>query len=196
MRHSYFNGVIAEAFQRGHLLPRLRLAAKRTGHQRYLDFIGLNYYTRDFVHFKGWTWGKLFGEVCSLAHHRDAGIRNSLGWEIYPKGIYECLKQLSRSKLPVLVTENGICTDDDTQRAPFIQQHLREVARAMEEGVPVFGYLYWSLLDNYEWHEGFAARFGLAEVDYQTQARRIRPSARRFAEIVRTGQLTVSNGAV
>lgn len=191
VRQSYFNGVIAESFGRGHLLPRLQHLLRRAGHRRYLDFIGLNYYTRDFVHFQGWTWGKLFGEVCSLAHHRDAGARNSLGWEIYPEGIYECLKQLSRSKLPVLVTENGICTDDDSQRTPFIQQHLREVARAMEEGVPVLGYLYWSLLDNFEWHEGFAPRFGLVEMDYQTQARRIRPSAESFAAICRTGQLQV-----
>lgn len=196
VRHSYFNGVVAEAFQRGHLLPRFRLATKRTIHRRYLDFIGLNYYTRDFVHFKGWSWGKLFGEVCSLTHHRDAGVRNSLGWEVYPEGIYECLKQLSRSKLPILVTENGMCTNDDAQRTPFIQQHLREVARAMEEGAPVFGYLYWSLLDNYEWHEGFAPRFGLVDVDYQTQARQIRPSARYLAAIARTGQLMMPNGAV
>ena len=194
VRQSYFNGAIAESFGRGHLLPRLRLVAKRAGHRRYLDFIGLNYYTRDFVHFTGWSWGKVFGEVCSLAHHRDAGVRNSLGWEMYPEGIYECLKQLSRSRLPILVTESGICTNDDSQRTPFIQQHLREVARAMEEDVPVLGYLYWSLLDNYEWHEGFAPRFGLVEVDYATQARCIRPSARRFAEIARTGQLVTVNG--
>lgn len=188
-RHAYFNGMVAESFGRGHLLPRLQHLLRRSVHRRYLDFIGLNYYTRDFVHFQGWTGGRLFGEVCSLAHHGDAGPRNSLGWEIYPEGIYENLRQLSRSGLPILITENGICTDDDAQRQRFIRDHLLQVARAMAAGVPVLGYLYWSLLDNFEWHEGFAPRFGLAAVDYQTQARRVRPSAEYFAGICRTGRL-------
>lgn len=194
VRQNYFNGAIAESFGRGHLLPRLQHLLRRSLHRRYLDFIGLNYYTRDFVHFRGWTWGKLFGEVCSLTHHPDAGVRNSLGWEIYPEGIYQCLKQLARAGLPVLVTENGICTNDDGQRAQFIHDHLAQIARAMSEGVPVLGYLHWSLLDNYEWHEGFTPRFGLAEVDYATQARRMRPSARYLAIVAKTRQLVTVNG--
>ena len=188
VRHAYFNGAIAESFGRGHLLPRLQHLFRRAVHRRYLDFIGLNYYTRDFVHFKGWTGGKLFGEVCSLAHHRDAGPRNSLGWEIYPQGLYRSLMQLSRSGLPVLISENGICTDDDAQRERFIRDHLLQAARAMQEGVQVLGYLYWSLLDNFEWHEGFTPRFGLVGVDYRTQARQIRPSAESFGRICHTGQ--------
>lgn len=189
VRHSYFNGIITEAFQRGHLRPRFQPALNHAGHRRYLDFIGLNYYTRDFVHFAGWRTSRLFGEVCSLAHHRDAGVRNSLGWEIYPQGIYECLTQLARSRLPILITENGLCTGDDAQRTVFLRAHLLQTARAMDDGVSVLGYLYWSLLDNYEWHEGFAPRFGFVEVDYATQARRIRPSAYEFATIAQTGQL-------
>lgn len=194
MRHRCFNGVVASAFDRGHLLPRFWLAAKRAGYRRYLDFIGLNYYTRDFVHFNGWTGGKVFGEVCSLAHHRDTGPRNSLGWEVYPEGIYESLRQLTRFGLPILITENGVCTNDDGQRVQFIHDHLTQVSRAMSEGVPVFGYLHWSLLDNYEWHEGFAPRFGLAEVDYATQERRVRPSARYLAAIAKTRQMVAMSG--
>ena len=154
-----------------------------------MDFIGLNYYTRDHVCWCGCTLRKLFGELCSLKHSHGIKERNSLGWEVYPEGIYECLKQLSRYQLPILVTENGICTDDDTQRWRFIRDHLFHVAKAVREGIPVIGYLYWSLLDNFEWHEGFAPRFGLCEVDYTTQERSIRPSAERFSEICRTGRL-------
>jgi beta-glucosidase len=196
VRQNYFNGMIAESFGRGHLLPRIRHVFQRSPHHRYLDFIGLNYYTRDFVHFKGWTWGKLFGEVCSLTHHPDAGVRNSLGWDIYPEGIYQCLKHLARTWLPILVTENGICTSDDRQRAQFMHDHLAQIARAMSEGVPVRGYLHWSLLDNYEWHEGFAPRFGLVEVDYTTQQRRTRPSARYLAAVAKAGQLVTVDGMV
>jgi beta-glucosidase len=191
VRHRCFNGVIANAFQRGHLLVRFRRRRPTAWRRAYLDFIGLNYYTRDFVHWRGWMWSKLFGEVCSLAHHRDAGPRNSLGWEIYPAGLSQCLQQLARYRLPILVTENGVCTIDDELRWQFIRDHLEQVAGALQEGIPVLGYLYWSLLDNFEWHEGFRPRFGLIEVDYPSQMRRVRPSAERFAEVCRTGKLPV-----
>ena len=121
-------------------------------------------------------------------------MRNSLGWEIFPEGIYQCLKQLARTGLPILVTENGICTSDDGQRAQFVHDHLAQIGRAMSEGVPVLGYLHWSLLDNYEWHEGFAPRFGLVEVDYPTQERRVRSSARYLASVANTGRLVTVNG--
>jgi beta-glucosidase len=117
------------------------------------------------------------------------GGRNSLGWEIYPQGLYTALKAFSRYNLPILVTENGICTHEDAERSEFIVEHLKAVARAMKEEVPVIGYLYWSLVDNYEWAEGFAPRFGLIEVDYATQDRKIRESARKYAEIIRSKKL-------
>ena len=98
-------------------------------------------------------------------------------------------KVFSKYKLPVIISENGICTNDDTERSEFIVEHLKAVALAMTEGVPVIGYLYWSLLDNYEWADGFAPRFGLIEVDDTTQSRKIRGSARKFEEIIRSGKI-------
>ena len=140
-----------------------------------LDFIGLNYYTRYFV--SGFRYA---GNGMSKAR------KNFLGWDIYPRGLYVLTRSFSRYRLPILISENGICTDDDKERGVFIAEHLEELSRAMREGVPVIGYLYWSLLDNFEWADGFSPRFGLVEVDYKTQERRVRPSALRFAEIIRS----------
>ena len=114
-----------------------------------------------------------------------------LEWDIFPPGIQTVLRWSLPFRLPVLITENGICTTNDAQRERFILRHLAEVARAMEEGVPVLGYLYWSLLDNFEWAEGYGPRFGMVEVDYATQARRPRPSAHRFGEVCRTNRLVL-----
>jgi beta-glucosidase len=154
---------------------------------RTLDFIGLNYYTREYVRNRGFLSSNILGDECVLENSR--GRRNSLGWEIYPQGLYTLIKAFSKYKLPILISENGICTNDDTERSKFIGDHLKAVALAMNEGAPVFGYLYWSLLDNYEWADGFAPRFGLIEVDYTTQGRKIRDSARKFEEIIKSGKL-------
>ncbi|MEP7248139.1 MAG: family 1 glycosylhydrolase, partial [Gammaproteobacteria bacterium] len=78
--------------------------------------------------------------------------------------------------------ENGIATQDEAERSRYLELHLAALAAAVAAGVDVRGYFYWSLIDNYEWVEGFGARFGLAEVDFATQARRPRPAARLFAE--------------
>jgi len=154
-----------------------------------LDFIGLNYYTRDFVHNQGFRIPGIFGDVCTSKHHREIGKRNFLSWEIYPQGLDQLTRDFSRYRLPILISENGICTDFDEERSEFIVDHLRELAQAMQWGAPVFGYLYWSLLDNFEWAEGFAPRFGLIEVDYATQARKVRPSAKVFAHVCKSGIL-------
>jgi len=152
-----------------------------------LDFIGLNYYTRDYIRNRGFLLSDMLGGQSVLEKPR--GRRNSLGWEIYPQGLHKLIKVFSKYKLPILISENGICTDDDTERSEFIVDHLKAVALAMKEGANVIGYLYWSLLDNYEWADGFAPRFGLIEVDYTTQGRKIRGSARKFQEIIRAGKL-------
>ncbi|MCM8796447.1 MAG: family 1 glycosylhydrolase [Candidatus Omnitrophica bacterium] len=112
-----------------------------------------------------------------------------MGWEIYPQGLYDLLMQLKRYNLPIMITENGICTDDDTLRWEYIAGHLESIFRAMQNGAVITGYLYWSLLDNFEWDKGFSPRFGLVEVDYDTFKRNIRESARKFSRVCQTGVL-------
>ncbi|MFH1395668.1 MAG: glycoside hydrolase family 1 protein [Candidatus Omnitrophota bacterium] len=160
-------------------LPKEKLHAKNT-----LDFIGLNYYFRQFIHYK-----KLLGEVCSLDHHPNSGNTTDMGWEIYPKGIYEIVQSFCRYNLPIMITENGIATKNDSIRMGYIKSHLSELAKAINEGAPVIGYMHWSLLDNFEWAEGYSKRFGLVHVDYKTQKRTIKDSARYYAQIIKTGEI-------
>lgn len=152
-----------------------------------LDFIGVNYYSRNTADVKTPWLKSLFLDNC-----RDncGGLKkNSMGWDIYPEGLYDVLMQVKKYNLPVMVTENGICTNDDSQRWDFIREHLINLHRAIKDGVNVTGYLYWSLLDNFEWDKGFAPRFGLIEIDYLTFARKIRKSAQSYAQVCKTGRL-------
>ncbi|MDD5348042.1 MAG: family 1 glycosylhydrolase, partial [Candidatus Omnitrophica bacterium] len=155
--------------------------------RRSLDFIGINYYTRHLIDTSRWSFGEAIGNSCTKGH--DTLEKNSLGWEIYPRGLYYILVDMKRYRLPVYILENGICTDDDARRWVYIRRHLESVARAMQRGVDVRGYFYWSLIDNFEWDQGFAPRFGLCEVDYTTYQRIVRESARKFARVCSTGVL-------
>ena len=186
LRDEVINHLFVQALIRGKAkiagIFSIKLPRKKT-----LDFIGLNYYTRERVHSRGFRLSDLLGNECLLENPR---LRtNSLGWDIYPQGLYTLIKAFKKYKLPILISENGICTDDDTERGAFIAAHLKAVAGAMSEGAPVIGYLYWSLLDNYEWAEGFAPRFGLIEVDYVTQERKVRGSAKVYGDIIKSGKL-------
>ncbi len=151
-----------------------------------LDYLALNYYSRDFVHFSGLFPARAAAGACQDIHHWNQWReRNSMGWEVFPEGLYLLLKKLKRYQLPVIISENGICTEDDTQRVRFIQDHLESVRRAQREGVDVRGYLYWSSLDNFEWDSGFGPRFGLIEVNRENQQRKIKDSAYVLSEICR-----------
>jgi beta-glucosidase len=141
-----------------------------------LDWIGVNYYTRVRV---GWP----------PVHVAASGELTDFGWEIYPPGLYAVLRRVGRYGKPVVITENGIADADDDQRAGYIVAHLREAHRAIQAGVDLRGYMHWSLMDNFEWAEGFSQRFGLAEVDFSTQARRLRPSAHVYGQIARSNAL-------
>src|SRR3989338_2629684 len=166
------------------LFPGFRLRVLKC--RSALDFIGLNYYTYDHIRYKGLSGHDIFGAPCYDGHHQKSGEdRNSLGWRVYPQGLYALLKDFGQYRLPLVVTENGICTGDDGQRSRFIKDHLAWAFKAKKEGAPVAGYLYWSLLDNFEWADGYGPRFGLVEVDYATQVRTVRPSARLMTEYVK-----------
>ncbi|MDP2938027.1 MAG: family 1 glycosylhydrolase, partial [Candidatus Omnitrophota bacterium] len=108
---------------------------------------------------------------------------------IYPEGLYSLLLKLKKYGLPIFILENGICTQDDNLRWDFIREHLRNIHMAMEEGVKLLGYIYWSLIDNYEWDKGFGPRFGLIEVDYNTYKRAVRESAQKYSLVCKTGKL-------
>lgn len=132
-----------------------------------IDFIGVNYYKRAGL------WGK------------DAGQVSDMGWEIYPEGLGYFLRRIAKFKKPIYVTENGIADARDELRPKFIKDHIEEVMRAREYGIDVRGYFHWSLLDNFEWSDGFWPRFGLFEVDYRTMERTKRHSAEVYKEIIR-----------
>ncbi|MEK7067671.1 MAG: family 1 glycosylhydrolase, partial [Patescibacteria group bacterium] len=93
------------------------------------------------------------------------------------------LKELREYQLPVYILENGLADAADARRADFIRDHLRYVRQAISEGIDVRGYFHWSLLDNFEWADGFEPKFGLYQVDFKTFKRTARPSAKVYAEI-------------
>ncbi len=155
--------------------------------RRTLDFIGINYYSRQMVDLKRWGLNNLARDVCEQNHHPVK--KNSLGWDIYPEGLYPLLIKLKKYLLPVIITENGICTPDDDLRWEYLYAHLKIIHRAVANGAPVAGYLYWSLMDNFEWDKGFAPRFGLIGIDYASLARTIRDSAVQFGKVCKTGIL-------
>lgn len=152
-----------------------------------LDFLGVNYYTRDLVAFDSRQRRNLFGR-----NFHPPGCEMSDGGygEVYPYGIYRVLSAASRFRKPIHITENGLPDADDDQRPRFIVTHLYQIWKALMEGVPVKGYYHWSLIDNFEWAEGWSLKFGLIAVDPVTQQRTLRPSARLYAEICRRGGIT------
>lgn len=152
------------------------------------DFIGLNYYFHHRLRFRVAGLMKLLA-----SEPQPNALHSDLGWEIHPAGLTHVLQWLKRYNRPVIITENGLADAGDVHRAQFIKQHVAAVAAALRAGVDVRGYLHWSLLDNFEWREGFDPRFGLVEVDYHSLKRTIRPSAYTYRQIIQSnGQTALS----
>lgn len=141
-----------------------------------LDYLGLNYYGRSLVQVKlRWPF---------LSFLSGNGPKSDLGWEVFAPGLYDSLVSASKYGLPLIVSENGIADRDDKLRARFIEEHLQQILKAKKAGIPVMGYLHWSLTDNFEWAMGLSPRFGLVRIDYATQRRIPRPSFSRFREMI------------
>jgi beta-glucosidase len=187
-----FNQIPLRAIQDGKLRPPLGLGLSPHGPLiDSSDFIGLNYYTRSMVAFapgNGESLGvrrfpKPGAEVSDFGRHGTYG-------EVYPEGMYRALIRVARLGKPIYVTETGLPDADDDQRPRFLITHLAQVARAIADGADVRGFYHWSLLDNFEWAEGWALRFGLIALDEKTQERTVRPSGRLFAAIAAGNGLT------
>lgn len=185
LRNYFFNYLFFDAALSGFLFFPGMFCERLPG-AKALDFLGVNYYSRDFIQFAGFFQANSIGIICEKGHHPlEVRELNAMAWDVYPEGLYQLLKGLKRYRLPVFITENGICAAEDSQRIRFIKSHLETLARAGREGLPLLGYLYWSLLDNFEWAHGYGPRFGIVEVNYETQQRKVRESAQVLSETCR-----------
>ena len=144
----------------------------------HADFIGVQPYTRFLVDDKGIT-----------APPKGAVITD-VGYEYYPDAVGGVIRWAHKTfDKPIYVTESGIGTNDDAQRIVFIDQALASLRGCLDEGIPVHSYMYWSLLDNFEWTSGYSKHFGLVAVDLQTFKRTLKPSALHLGAIARANRI-------
>jgi len=116
--------------------------------------------------------------------------KTDMDWAVYPAGLYRALRMVQSFGVPIYVTENGIATQDDQLRERYISQHIDAMHEAILDNIDVQGYYYWSLMDNFEWAEGFEKRFGLYHVDYRTQKRSLKNGTKIYSDIIRQSQST------
>jgi len=188
VEHRVFNHAVEQAAHTGTIdlgIPGVRRVKRHLPELKgALDWYGLNYYTRWQVHAIG-----------REAHAAKAGApQNDLGWEIWAEGLGHAVREAARLGRPVLITEHGVADAADRWRPKLIEDSLAALANEIARGVPVLGYLHWSLLDNFEWSDGYRGRFGLYAIDFADPAltRRRTRSAEVLAGFARARDLSRS----
>jgi beta-glucosidase len=186
---AFYNQSLIGAFLSGTLTLRFPLQRAVSFHvpiRGKVDFLGVNYFTR--VHLRFNPLKKMGVELL----YKDKGGRGltDMGWEIHPEGLEEVLKEAWRLNVPLIVTENGIATMDDEQKTRFIEKHIEVLGGCRRKGMDIRGYFYWSLIDNYEWLQGFEARFGLYRVDFDTLERKPTQTAHDYACLVKKNSIS------
>ncbi len=193
-RGRYPADAVADRVRRGHL-PAGELPFVKQGDMPTIatpiDFLGLNYYSRNVMRMNE------AGEPEAVKMAPDEELTD-MGWEVYPDGLQEALLHVTETYAPpkIYITENGCAYDvpadaegriADEKRIAYLQSHFAAAGRAMAAGVPLAGYFVWSLLDNFEWGLGYAKKFGLIGVDYATQKRTPKESARWYRDFIASG---------
>jgi len=194
MDRGYPDDMLEEYVRDGHLpskAPALFADGDFEAMAAPIDFLGINYYSR----------GLIRAEIPEeeneprLIPEPAESSKTDIGWEVYPQGLYDLLVRLEKDfdGLPIYITENGAAyhtapSEDgvvhDTKRLAYLDGHLRACQRAIADGVPLKGYFAWSLMDNFEWQEGYTQRFGMVWVDYETQQRLPKDSARWYSRVI------------
>jgi len=158
-----------------------------------LDFLGVNYYTRNVTRANAQSW-PLRAEMVRQAQ----ATYTETGWEVFPQGLTDTLLWVKNryGNPPIVVTENGAAfydpaapeqgRIDDPLRVAYLREHIAAVRSAIAQGADVRGYFVWSLLDNFEWALGYSKRFGIVHVDYSTQQRTPKSSARYYSSVIAT----------
>jgi beta-glucosidase len=177
------SGVVLRALESGRVWPPVGLGTRIEGLETSYDWLGLNYYGRYAVRFSPQAYAMAFG-----AHVQSNSVRcGETDWgQPYPEGLTRGLERLAQLRVPLLVTENGIQTEDDDVRTAYLRSHIEAVRDALARGIDVRGYFHWSLVDNFEWAEGWRPRFGLLALDLETGQRTPRASAEVYAQICRS----------
>lgn len=141
--------------------------------KKHQDYFGLNYYFANRV-------------IGTRVHNPNEDL-SDLGWDMQPEKLQPLLIQLyQKYKLPIMITESGVADAHDAYRKWWIAESVKAMNGALKNGVKMLGYIHWSLLDNFEWAEGFWPRFGLVEIDYKTLTRKVRPSALWYSRLIKT----------
>ncbi len=204
----FFNQYFLDGLERGVVAPPIGEGEEVAGLAGSYDAIGLNYYARMLV--PGGPVGQVSGLADAVAEASAAGgehgpllgarragepaeFVDQMGWEVHPPGLCKQLVRLAALGRPLYVTESGMATRDERARCRHLLAHLVQVHRAIEQGADVRGYMYWTLMDNFEWAEGYARTFGLIEVDRANDlARRPREAAYLYRDVARAGGLTAA----
>jgi beta-glucosidase len=181
-----FHDAITEFFATGNLnfyVPMLaHISYINTQGTKSLDFFGINYYSHVLI--QADLFNRKFGQA-----FRDGEIKTDMPYCIYAEGLYRAIKDISEriaesQQIPIYITENGIADYKDDRRELYIKQYIYALYKALCDGYDVRGYFYWSFLDNFEWDHGYGQKFGLYEVDMQTQKRKLRQGSKAYVDIL------------
>ncbi|MBA3074817.1 MAG: glycoside hydrolase family 1 protein, partial [Anaerolineae bacterium] len=179
IQNQIFNNAFLECLKNGELDMVLK-KVKIPEAANTQDFIGLNYYSRDIVHFDITKPGNMFGR---LEYPKDADLSSTGFIANIPEGMWDGLKWAHRFELPIIITENGVEDKEDSMRPRYLIEHLHQVWKAANYNWRIKGYFHWSLVDNFEWERGWSQRFGLWGLDLKTQERIRRKSVDLYEEI-------------
>ncbi len=186
--HRNYNAAPIHACQTGRLrfgFPGAGVNRRVPGLKGTLDWLGVNHYFRQLVKVPG-------PDGLPEAGFDRSSLKSQMGWDLLPGTLARAVRWADRYQLPIVVTEHGIADDaqPDRQREWFLQESLAGLSEAIEHDVDVRGYLHWSLMDNFEWAQGFRPRFGLYRVDYDTQERTLTAGGERYRDIIAANRPT------
>lgn len=183
----FFNDQMLKFLKTGSMLdwiPGLRLNVPDA--PDCYDFIGLNFYAR--VVLESNVYGCLTGNYkqgIAFPSCREGEVMTDMQYPVCPESLYCAIQDVAQLNKPIYITENGVPDAKDDRREDFIKRYLYVLSEAIKDGYDIRGYYYWSLMDNFEWDEGYAKKFGLYEVDFVTQKRTLRNGARAYQKAVK-----------
>lgn len=185
-----FEDLWLTAVTSGRLLPPLGMGKQVDRLADTMDFVAINYYCRQPIRFTPSPAALFGGEQMPVgAETSDSGSHGPYS-RLDPDGLYAICRAMQAYGKPIYVTENGLPDAADVRRARWLVLHLAAIQRAIQAGCDIRGYFHWTLVDNFEWNEGWTLRFGLIAMDPATQARQVRPSAEVYREIICANGLT------